>query len=315
MRVVLGSVLVAAVAYGGYWFVGSHMFRKGAEDWFAAQQAEGLVAEREALSVTGFPSRFDLTVTAPHIADPQTGWGWRAPFAQIFALSYNPTHVIFALPDDQVVETPLGDVAVAATGLKGSVRVGLDLAPVRTAATGESIRATLPDGEALADSFRWGSRVTEGAIHEVALEIAGLGLTAPGVDLRGGSFTANGTVTLAPVVADLPVDERPVEMPLDALSLTQAVLRFGDVSVQVSGDVTADADGFAAGQMLLRVEDWPAALDAAVKAGLIPENRAETLEGGFRMMANGDAVEMPLTLADGVVRFGPLPLANAPRLK
>lgn len=311
MRVILGVVLALAVAWGGYWFVGSRMFESGVEDWFAAQNEAGLVAEREALSVSGFPSRFDLNVTAPRIADPATGWGWRAAFAQVFMLSYKPNHIIFALPDDQIIETPAGEVALTGTGIRGSVRVGADLSPVRMAATGEAIRAARGESEITARSFRIATMLGEGAVHDVAAEVEGLGLIAPGVDLADGSLHLRGKVTLAPQVADVV----PITLPLDALSLQEAVLRFGAISVRLSGDVTADAEGFAAGQMLLRLEDWPAALDAAVRAGLIPENQAETLEGGFRMMAQGDAVELPLTLARGQVRFGPLPLGPAPRLK
>ena len=33
------------------------------------------MAEREALSVVGFPSRFDVTVTAPRLSDPARGIG------------------------------------------------------------------------------------------------------------------------------------------------------------------------------------------------------------------------------------------------
>lgn len=311
MRVILGVVLALAVAYGGYWFVGSRLFERGVQDWFAAQAVQGRVAEHEGLAVTGFPSRFDLTVDAPHIADPQTGWGWRADFAQMFMLSYKPNHVIVALPDAQVLETPFGEVAVTGTGVRGSARMGLNLAPVRLAATGQAMHASLPEASLGADSFRFGSQLIEGRTHDVGLEADGLAVTAPRITLTGGILRLRGTVTLTEPVADAPL----IGTPMDAVSLTEAVLQWGALSVGVAGDLVADAEGFASGMLNLKVQDWPAALQAAVEAGIIADNQARTLEGGFRMMSQGDTVEMPLTLAGGVVRFGPLPLMDAPRMK
>lgn len=317
MRVIIGTILALAVAYGGYWFVGAHFVERGVENWFETQTEEGLIAERDRISVSGFPNRFDVTVDSPRIADPVSGWGWSAIFAQGFMLSYKPNHIIFALPNDQVIETPLGEVLLSAYEMKGSIRLGLDLSPVRTAATAETVRAIRGTTEMVAERIRFGSVLEDGAVHDVALEATGLGMRIRGEERSGGILDIRGKVTLAPPVADLAVADMPAPaaLPIDAISITEGVLRFGDIAARVTGDLTADEQGFAAGELLLRMENWPALLDAAVAAGVLPENRAETLEGGFRMMADGDAVEMPLTLANGVVRFGPLPLANAPRLK
>lgn len=315
MRIILGTVLALAIAYGGYWFVGAHFVERGVEEWFTTQTEAGLVAERDDISVTGFPSRFDITVDAPHIADPQTGWGWRAPFAQGLMLSYKPNHVIVALPDNQVVETPAGEVTVTGQGLRGSIRLGLNLSPVRTAATGQNIRAARGDASLVAQDFRFATQVDDGVVHAVAFQANGIGIKAAGVDLSGGVMNIAAKVTLPAPVADAMPEDIPLSVPVDAVDVTEGVLRFGDIAASVTGNLTADDEGFAAGNLLLRVENWPAALEAAVAAGIIAENQADTLEGGFRMMARGDAVEMPLTLADGVVRFGPLPLAAAPRLK
>ena len=101
MRALVWVVIAVAVTWGGYWFVGARALETGAQAWFQAQTEAGLVAERSDLSVSGFPNRFDLTVTDLRLADPDAGFGWTAPFVQILSLSYKPWHIIAAFANQQ----------------------------------------------------------------------------------------------------------------------------------------------------------------------------------------------------------------------
>ena len=76
MRTIFTLVVVLAVAWCGYWFVGARFVQHGARTALAEARAQGYRAEATDLSVRGFPNRFDLTVTAPDFGDPATGFGW-----------------------------------------------------------------------------------------------------------------------------------------------------------------------------------------------------------------------------------------------
>ena len=59
MRGLLALVAVLALAWAGYWVVGSRAVHRAAEACFAQVRAQGLTADHGRLAVRGFPSRFD----------------------------------------------------------------------------------------------------------------------------------------------------------------------------------------------------------------------------------------------------------------
>ena len=69
MRFILWLGLTLGVLWGAYWFVGSQAIEAGAGQWVADMQAQGLTVEQDGIAVSGFPSRFDLTVTRPSLED------------------------------------------------------------------------------------------------------------------------------------------------------------------------------------------------------------------------------------------------------
>ena len=122
MRWLLGIVLALALIWGGYWLVGAIAIERGAEDFFASQGAR---AGRQSLVVHGFPNRFDLTVTQPVFADPVVGWRWTTPFAQVFAMTWKPWHLIGVLADSQQIDTGQQRIGVTSDDLRGSlVQIG-----------------------------------------------------------------------------------------------------------------------------------------------------------------------------------------------
>lgn len=311
MRRVLTLLIVIAALFCGWWFAGAHLFRQGVENWFAAQQAAGRDAQVQGFDVGGFPTRFVARADAVAVSD-LSGWGWQSPGAEVSMPSWWPFHVTARLPDRQVIDTPRGQVDLTGQGMEGRFTLSPSLAPVRLHAEAASLVAAAADGTLRADRITFDSDRTTGTMHHAVLAIDGLGVDAGPVALNGGTLRSEANVTLAERVDDLP---DAVAVPVEAIALHRFDLRFDDVAVTATGDVVADGRGFAAGEVTVRLENWPAALDAAVSAGLIPEDRVAMLEGGFRMMAEDGVLELPLTLSSGQVRFGPLPVGPAPRLK
>ena len=72
MRKLLFLMVVLVALWSGYWFVGSNAVREGVNGFFADAATQGLVAEKTALTVQGFPNRFDLQVDGMRLVDPDT---------------------------------------------------------------------------------------------------------------------------------------------------------------------------------------------------------------------------------------------------
>ncbi len=175
MRGLIWLVVLASLAWGGYWFVGSRALEKGAVAWFASQNDNGLIAENESLSVRGFPNRFDLTVTEPLLLDPDTGYGWRAPFVQLFALSYQPWKVIAAFPPEQTISVPGQDIAITSAKLQASASLAPS-SPIgveRSVLVGDAVSASSTMGWSVsAETLRLATRAldADGLDQEIGLE-------------------------------------------------------------------------------------------------------------------------------------------------
>lgn len=323
MRALLGVILLAATLWGGYWFAGARALERGTEAWFADAARQGLMAERESLSVSGFPNRFDLTVTAPQIADPARGYGWQAPFMQVFSLTYKPWHVIAALPDGQVITTPFGSFTLGSSRLQGSlvVQPSTTLALQRLAVVGETLLLSAGQGWAIgAEEARFATRAVgdDGTVHEVGLDVLNL---APDATLRARLPDLPGMVEAlrlsAVATLDAPLDRHAATTRpgLTRLEVKEALLRWGDISLFASGEVTADAAGLAEGRITLRLQNWRKAVQMAVAVGAISTEMAPTYLRALELLsAQSDTAELPLTFRDGRMSFGPLPLGPAPRM-
>jgi hypothetical protein len=335
MRKLLFLLIFATVLWSGYWFAGSTAIRSGAEGWFADAPAQGLVAEKGTLTVAGFPNRFDLTVTDLRLADPASGMGWQAPFAQVFAMTWKPWHIIAALPPSQVVTLPDQEVTLAAEGLRASLRA--------KPATDVPLAAIiLESGPFTATStLGW----TTGAARVVASisadeEVPGAG-DAPNayvLSLDLGDLTPDPAATrailegagLPPVIATVRVlATATTTAPLDrhagdsnprlaALKLTDLAVVWGDLSVAAAGDIAPDDAGFAAGRIDIAITNWQPLVPAMVAAGAVQPELAQTVQTMLTALARdtGDenVLKLPLVLQDGRMSLGPLPLGPAPLL-
>lgn len=336
MRKLLILILLGTGLWSGYWFVGSDQIRKGVEAGFADAAAQGLVAEKSALTVAGFPNRFDLTVEGLRLADPASGAAWQAPFVQVFAMTWKPWHIIAAFPPTQVVTLP-DDQAVTATSadLKASLRAkpatDLPLAEARVAGTSLSLESdrgwTLALGE-----FTLGLRARPSlgdAGYELGYDLAPL--------TPDPAFVA--TVN-AVTIPDLPPSDLPdtieslwgsiyltFSVPLDRnagqakpfltrAEINQFNMAWGGLSVTAKGLVEADDQGYAAGKVTLEVTNWNRLPAILVAAGAITPEAAPTVARGMQALAAQSAdlavLSLTLVLEDGRMSFGPFPLGPAP---
>jgi hypothetical protein len=328
MRILVWVTLIAAILWGGYWFVGSRAVEKGAVWALAEARNGGLVSEYESISVAGFPNRFDVTLTNPRFGDPLAGVLWTAPFIQIFTLSYKPWHYIAAISNQQTLELPGERLAITSDRMQGSLVLepSLELVPDRSALLIEALSINGNGGFLLgAEKLQWGSRQTVGRplAHDLALEGRKVVPMAhiQAVMQRAGLPT---TLDLISVVAEVTFDHKITLAALDGppgvnlVRLKEAIVQLGDLRIFAEGELKADAQGLAEGTLLLRINGWqdvPAALSAA---GLIKPEAVIGLSvmlQGLSSQTDGQTIEAPLSFGRGLVTFGFVPLGPAPRLR
>lgn len=323
MRLLAGVIVVLALLYGGYWFVGAGAAERGALAALDRLQARGVVVQHGGVSVAGFPSRFDLTLTEPALSDQARGLGWSAAFAQVFSLSYKPWHLIAALPETQQITLPGQQLVLATTRMQGSLVMkpapDLPLAALDAVAEGVSLRSDLGWALALA-SANLRLAEDEGGAYQLAVRALDV---VPDQRLVAGTRLPE-TLERIDLLADVSFDRVPALRDGAAPVVQRVVVQeahviWGPVKLLAKGDLLADATGRAEGRLDLRIEGWQAALDAVQSLQLIPDRFLPLLTGVLTQMelASGEpgVIALPLTFQNGLASLGPVPLGPAPRLR
>lgn len=327
MRKLLFLLVTLTVLWSGYWFVGSSFIRTAANDWIAAQAANGVTAETTDLSVAGFPNRFDLTAEGIRFADPASGVGWQAPFAQVFAMTWKPWHIIAALPPEQTVTLPGQEVTITSEGLRASVRA-------RPAASLPLAMAIAESGPlAATSSLGWTFAAQKAVLSLGAASGApnGYDITADIADLapdrallqliapEGGLAATIAEIRLrATATLTAPLDRHAGETKprLATLALTDLAVTWGEVSLTAEGSIAPDDDGLAAGRINFTVINWRKVMPILVASGTVRPQLARTAETMLEGLANqtGDpeVLKIPLTMQDGWMSLGPIPLGPSP---
>ena len=325
MRALIWITGLLAVLYAGYWVLGKRAVEQAAVAFFVAAPDSGLIAENTGLSVQGFPSRFDLTVSEPRLTHPRNGLQWYAPFLQILSLSYKPWHVIAAFPPSQTLQTPGEALTLTSGKLQASVVVtpNASVALDRIAVVGSDLGLTSDLGWGLtAVEARLATRAdtTRTNAYEIGMDVTTLALDATLAallpDLPGTveklHFDALGTLS-----APLDRTAGQTRPSLTALSVKAAQVTWGPLIAFAKGDLSV-IQGVPEGRIDIRLQGWRALIPVAVRLGAITPEVAPTMERMMEILATsgGDpkVLEMPLVFANGLMSLGPLPLGPAPRL-
>ena len=331
MRRLLVLVLVVATAWAGYWVVGSTASQKGTEKWLEDRRTDGWLVEYADLSVAGFPNRFDTNLTDIELTDPDTGLSWKAPFFQIFALSYQPNHLIANWPETQTLATPFQRVDITSSKMQASLKVkpSTNLELDNATVVIEGLQMVSNAGwSAGADTANLAIRETVGKEMHYDLALAA-DKVIPGEALRN-LIDAGGTLPdlIEGLRVDLeigvtePFDIRVIEdarPDLTSLKVNEIRGAWGQLELRAKGDLTIDAQGLPSGELALNARNWRQMLQLAVQAGALSSQAAQGAELGLGLLArlsgNEDSLDVPLSFSGGRSFLGPVPIGPAPVLK
>jgi hypothetical protein len=331
MKRLLAIVIIAALAWSGYWFFMAETRERLLENWLEDRRAEGWVADATDLYVSGYPNRIDTFVTDLALADPDEGWRWNAEQFQILSMSWKPHHLIAVWPGEQGIGSPYETIRMTSERMRGSVifrptpRLELD----RTAIELADLRLTGDLGwEAHIGSAILATRQAPDAgehAHEIAFDAKGLVPPNAWSEQIPGSRALPREMEVLKLDAivdfDRPWDRAAVETENPAITgfeLRDASAIWGNLSLRAKGHLETDAEGFAEGEISLRARNWRQMLEIAELSGAISSELAGAMRGGLDLIAmlSGDrnTIEVPLAFRDGRTFLGPIPVGEAPRL-
>lgn len=330
MRKLLSIVLIAAAAWSAYWFIGATTTKAAVTNWLEERRLEGWQVEYSDLTLRGYPNRFDTTISDLILTDPDTGISWRAPFFQIFALSYQPNHLIAVWPNGQQFATPYQTIDLRSERMSASLVID----DIATLALGRAQLEMV--GAQITSTANWdvGFDQLNGAIRQTDSVENGYDIAAsadtltPSRSLRA-LIDADGRLPdvmqgfelRQSVVLDAPINRATVERArpaITALTTDIARMTWGELELRATGAMDVGAGGLPEGELLLNAKNWREMLGLAVSAGAISAQSANTAELGLNLLARlsggANSIDAPLNFKNGEMYLGPIPLGDAPRI-
>ena len=330
MRFLTGILVVGTLLWGGYWVFGARGIENALAQWFDDRRGEGWVAEAATINTAGFPNRFDTSLVDLELADPDTGLAWRLPLLQILTLSYSPNHIILALPRTFSVSSPAERISITNAQMRGSV-----VFVPNTALTLDRSSFELSDVE-ISSSKAWQTKIATGQLatrqnpsvengvdlyfdaKEIAPSQSLLSFLDPAQLLPN---TWSGAVLDVSLGFDAAWDRFALEdrRPQPTfVSIKTAKADWGDVTLEMAGDLQVDATGWPSGTVNIRAKNWRSMLRIAQDTGLLPANMAPTVTRALELLAtmagNPKTLDAPLVFRNKTTFFAGLPIGPAPNL-
>lgn len=317
MRFLVWVLGVASLLWGGYWFIGARAVENGAETALKEAVFAGHEISYSALNTRGFPNRFDTTIEEIDVTTA-TGIGWRAPFFQLFALSYRPNHLIAVWPHDQQLSMADVRLAINSEDMRASLQLeaNTSLALDRFTSTVAGLTLAADTGEVFtAQSLLIATRQAQStAMHDLAITANTLAFTSA----QGLSFALPSLALDSVLTFDRPIDRTAQSPRLLALGVREFSLQTEGGALSLSGDLAFDPNGYANGALLLTAQNWRATFAQLQRIGAIPPQNVSAFEGVLEALAAANApstdFSAPLTVQRGQIKLGFLPIGFLPPL-
>ena len=329
MRKMVWLLVILVLGWTGYWFVGARGTEAAISAWIAARQGEGWQAEAAAVDTGGFPLRFDTVINAPLFADPVTGVAFAADMLEIDSGAYAPTRLTARLSEQATISTPYQNIAVAHNGAVAELFV--EAGPALTL---DHASVTL-DQVTLSSDLGWGVTLDHGGVdsqrHGDDPLTHALSLTATGLAPSAGIMAAldpDGLVSDRFETFDAALDvtfekawdisalEGPRPQPRH-IKIDRIAATWGKLDLRLAGAFDVDARGVAEGKIAIKATNWREMIALAESTGVLTPDLAQlaTRVGGMLagLSGNAETIDAELTLTNGMIVLGFIPLAPAPR--
>jgi len=325
------SVVVALLcaAWCLWWWVASSTLQSGVQAWFDAREGEGWQAELGAVTGGGFPFQLRASLSDIALADPDAGLAVQTDRLDIKAPAHWPGDVTVMLDEGPIVlASPFGRSMLTMQDGQMELNLQPGTALELEALGWTSNQWTISDATGVrvgADTLTLTMTQDSGPTYDF---VARANTFTPGDATRARLRVPNSfprafdSLTLqARVTFDRAWDRRALDTVRPQprqINLHLAEAKWGDLNLKFAADLAVSADGIPDGKLSVQAENWRTMLDFAQASGTLPPALRDQADSVLKVLAgasgNPDTLDVELTMRDGAIYLGFLPIAPAPRL-
>lgn len=300
MRGLITLTFLLAIAWSGWWFIGTSAQKSAIETWMEQRRDAGWVADVEDIKVTGFPNRFDSIFTDLTLSNPRAGWTWETPQFQLLALSYKPNHIIAVWPGTHSYSTRTDTISIDSSRFRGSLIFKPD-----TSLSLDRMQLEITD-LLLSGSTDWRASASEANVAFFAHNAPDLPPNSYDFYLKALEFspplfwlksvdqdgilpeTIPEVIVDASLTYDNPWDRFAIEQTnprLNALKIRDLQFVWGELQLSGEGSIDITNEGYAEGEFTLEAKKWRDLLDVIIAAQLLPPDFAKAFDRGVTFIA------------------------------
>ncbi len=324
MRWLMKLMIFVGLGWSGYWFVGAKAQEQLFANWLETNRDSGWVAQSTEMSVTGFPNRFDTIITDLDLQGPHGDWGWQADGFQVFALSYQPNHIIMAWPGKQVISNSHGSLTLDGTEMRGSIEVtpntDLTLERLRVEATDLNVQSS--DGwEAAAQYANLALFQDEEkpSLYRLGIELTDVNIPAEymAAVVQVGQNTNLISSVLASAFIDFEqeIDRNTLNNGLPrwkTVELDELAIDWGRANLMMSGELRPAGNGYIDGNIDFHVTNWQMLFAAFEEMSQLKPTELTLIESVLAGISNGNTLDFSLRFSNGKTYIGPIAIGGAP---
>jgi hypothetical protein len=330
LRPAVKILVVVAVIWGLWWAVATSALKGGIAAWMDARSTSGLQIEAGEIVRAGFPLRIASTVADVSVTGSNTlGRSvLQMPRIGLSTPIYWPGEITLQLPDSPItLSTPADQFALMSEGFDATLRLHPGPSLQLDFLSAASARVTVDHQDGLGRVL--GIEKLDAHIRQSATPVAyDIGFTAAGVELGPiltSSFDLPSTwpPELGPVFADMQVIfDRPWDRtarqgipPQPRLITVETIsASYAGAEISVGGVLNVDAAGILSGSLRLQLKNWHNLFDLAEAS---PQGVPQWVRPVQNMLGfiSQDQVEQIITIEQGQMRMGFIPLGLAPVLR
>lgn len=331
MRLLIWLILLVPLCWSGWWFFAAHSMQSGLTQWLDDRRAEGWQADVQQMKLSGFPLALEQTLIEPALADPDTGVAFTTETIIISAPAWWPGDVTLRFPEEEVVlASTLERHVIQAQAARADLRLhpGPTLELEELALTSGPWSVDTPNGSTMTAqglTVRLLQSDDISTAYDIKLEAPAF---QPGsVPRRAWRIPQDWPIAFesltldATVGFDRPLDRATIEEARPQprrLDLHLAEAAWGALLVRIAAALDVDETGLLSGELSLQAQNWRDMLSLAETAGALPPSFRPQLENILAALARGsvnpDTIDITITLRQGTMYLGFIPLGNAPRL-
>lgn len=308
------ALLALAVGWSFFWWRGAETFRVGAEEWLAARQQAGGIAEVDGLAVEGYPFRLVLVVTAPRLGEPGA-WRWQAARLDLILQPWDWHHVIAEIRGAQSLTIGPRVLTSEAESTQLSLKLDTDNRFGTAVLVTRRGRLALDGQSYLVDRLQLAARALPTADrpdgYDLAASVDGLTLP-PTLDGPLGRLvtTAEMIGTTSFKFADQPLRQAVETWKAGGgtIELSRAQLTWGPVSLNGDATVTLDKDNRLEGAGAFATRGLDRLVDAVAQTGQLGSDPGLVRAAVGIFAATG--AKLPVSAQGGRLFVGPMAVAR-----